>query len=508
MADSAIAEPATEESGTPAGLPASTADQVSELLADQLHRQLHRFDQQQRLFRLQVEQQTTALTERTLDLEQREAELRRRESELALRETRQAPPLPSAARPLAGADLPSSSPLAAAPQSPGNLPEPPSDPEAGPASPPEPTAGTDASRPASKAQVQSPVDAESQLEPTASLALEREKLHREKLLFESRIRFQQEHLQRTLRDLEGRQHRFQREQQQGQARLVEREHLLALRERQVQTALERLANEAGRPSMPAPLSPPPASATNLAEQAWEQHRQAWEQSRQQEQAALDQQRAELALVVQELDHRRQQLLELYATVERARAQLVAAEQARSSQADAETARRGRQSPHEQAAPANVGRVPAGRTDEFPTNEIAAARRTPTAPDAAEFAGEPEEIVVVEHAGEGDVTGDADYSTVYRPLAPSLEEQSAGLREELAAVRAQLQSERDAWAHERQQWTQWADGLEARHARELDQYRQRDAQWQQEAQRWQADRDEARAVIVDLLARVNALTATP
>jgi len=87
LADTAIAEPATEESATPAGLPASTTDQVSELLADQLHRQLHRFDQQQRLFRLQVEQQTTALTERTLDLEQREAELRRRESELALRET-------------------------------------------------------------------------------------------------------------------------------------------------------------------------------------------------------------------------------------------------------------------------------------------------------------------------------------------------------------------------------------------------------------------------------------
>jgi hypothetical protein len=80
-------------------------------------------------------------------------------------------------------------------------------------------------------------------------------------------------------------------------------------------------------------------------------------------------------------------------------------------------------------------------------------------------GEPAEIRVVEHAGAGDVAFEADYSTVYRPLAPSAEEQTAGLREELAALQSQLQAER-----------------------------------------WQADRDEARAVIVDLLARVNAVTA--
>jgi len=115
-------------------------------------------------------------------------------------------------------------------------------------------------------------------------------------------------------------------------------------------------------------------------------------------------------------------------------------------------------------------------------------------------------VVVEHAGAGDVAFEADYSMVYRPLAPSAEEQTAGLREELAALQSQLQAERDGWARERLQWTQWADALEARHARELDQHRQRDEQWQQEAERWQADRDEARAVIVDLLARVNAVTA--
>ncbi|MFN5531521.1 MAG: hypothetical protein ACK5F7_13190, partial [Planctomycetaceae bacterium] len=98
---------------------------------------------------------------------------------------------------------------------------------------------------------------DARLEQAAALAREREELHREKLLFESRIRFQQEHLQRTLRDLEGRQHRFRREQQQGQARLVERENLLALRARQLQTAVERITGDtSGLSRAPADLSHP------------------------------------------------------------------------------------------------------------------------------------------------------------------------------------------------------------------------------------------------------------
>ena len=530
------------------GEDADNGEQAADLLADQMHR----FDQQQRLFRLRVEQQSTDLTERTLDLERRESELRQREAQLAEREARPArahapageasptaDPPPAADDADAGsrgqpadetlrsspprADSLAADPLPADPLPTGPLP---TGPELSTNQGPlpvnatasstlavSPTARPDSVEPGAKSGAKSGSEpgpeladvCDARLEQAAALAREREELHREKLLFESRIRFQQEHLQRTLRDLEGRQHRFHREQQQGQARLVERENLLALRERQLQTAVERLTGEkSGLSRAPADLShpaversaprlPPQSTAPDRGEEAWHRDRQSWEQSRQQQQAALDEQRSELALVVQELDHRRQQLLELYATVERARAQLAAAEEIRESKANL---------PTETSLPLG----PVGTPLSIPANAIAADSRISAEPASAEIVDEPAEIVVVEHAGAGDVGFEADYSTVYRPLAPSTEERTAGLREELAAVQSQLQAERDAWARERLQWTQWADALEARHARELDQHRQRDEQWQQEAERWQADRDEARAVIVDLLAPVNALTA--
>ncbi len=517
---------------------ADNGEQVADLLADQMHR----FDQQQRLFRLRVEQQSTALTERTLDLERRESELRLREAQLVEREVRQAQPQtpagvasPTADPPPAAddagarsrgqpagetlprnpprADSPATDPLSTSPEVSTNRDPLPVNWAVSSSITAPPPARPDSVEPGAKSGKESgsesgdePADVcDARLEQAAALAREREELHREKLLFESRIRFQQEHLQRTLRDLEGRQHRFRREQQQGQARLVERENLLALRARQLQTAVERITGDtSGLSRAPADLShpavehsatqsPPHSTAPGQAEEAWHRDRQAWEQSRQQQQAALDEQRSELALVVQELDHRRQQLLELYATVERARAQLAAAEEIRESKANL---------PTETSLPQD----PVGTPLSIPVNAIAADSRIPAEPASAEFVGEPAEIVVVEHAGAGDVAFEADYSMVYRPLAPSAEEQTAGLREELAALQSQLQAERDGWARERLQWTQWADALEARHARELDQHRQRDEQWQQEAERWQADRDEARAVIVDLLARVNAVTA--
>ncbi len=67
----------------------------------------------------------------------------------------------------------------------------------------------------------------------ADAARIRDELRQEQVLAESRLRFQQEHLQRTMRDFEKSQIDFRREQQQARTRLTETESQIVLRNQQL-----------------------------------------------------------------------------------------------------------------------------------------------------------------------------------------------------------------------------------------------------------------------------------
>lgn len=70
-------------------------------------------------------------------------------------------------------------------------------------------------------------------EAAADVAHIREELQRDQQLSESRLRFREEHLQRTMREFEQQQHEFRVEQQQGRTRLAETESQLLLRRQQL-----------------------------------------------------------------------------------------------------------------------------------------------------------------------------------------------------------------------------------------------------------------------------------
>jgi chromosome segregation ATPase len=70
-------------------------------------------------------------------------------------------------------------------------------------------------------------------EAAADCARIREELQRDQQLSESRLRFREEHLQRTMREFEQQQHEFRVEQQQGRTRLAETESQLLLRRQQL-----------------------------------------------------------------------------------------------------------------------------------------------------------------------------------------------------------------------------------------------------------------------------------
>jgi len=514
--------PAASQPVSPAA--AGGLDQA-DLLADTLHR----FDQQQRLFRLQVEQQESAFAERAHALELREQSLRERESRLA-RERALPPQHP--ATPTAPVSAPAVVPPTVVPPA------------------------VNVVRPGATAHVASAATGVPASPPLASdpasisrLRRDREELQREKLLFEGRIRFQQEHLQRTLRDLESRQIEFRREQQLIQTRLTEREQQLARRERQLQVALAqgnaRRDNSAGSPP---PSTPPTTSAATsaatptldagergtgalppstsagadgsltarlaaeatlaecaAAQAALQRDRQEWAAERQRQLAEIEQQRGELSTVFAELNHRRQQLTELCATVEQTRRQVATLQtQGAAASTGAETPANSTnpgavsQPPAEPlGGPATPGRETTGREtptggSSHPTEGVVG----PAADDSSEV------IVVYQPGGTADSADATDYSAVYRPQPGAWEQELHELRARLDETGRQWQMEREAWAHERLQWTRWADALEERQARELDQYRQRDELWQQQAHRWQRDRDEARAVITDLLAKIH------
>lgn len=70
-------------------------------------------------------------------------------------------------------------------------------------------------------------------EAAADIAQIREELQRDQQLSESRLRFREEHLQRTMREFEQQQHEFRVEQQQRRTRLAETESQLLLRRQQL-----------------------------------------------------------------------------------------------------------------------------------------------------------------------------------------------------------------------------------------------------------------------------------
>ncbi|MFN9371098.1 MAG: hypothetical protein ACK6D3_04355 [Planctomycetaceae bacterium] len=157
-------------------------------------------------------------------------------------------------------------------------------------------------------------------EAAADVARIREELQRDQQLSESRLRFREEHLQRTMREFEQNQLEFRVEQQQGRTRLAETESQLLLRRQQldgIRHSLEAHEDSLERDRQWLQIERRGIEARLQQDRERlrsEQHD--WTVSRAEQQADLARKQEQLRLHAAALETRRQQLEELRRDVER------------------------------------------------------------------------------------------------------------------------------------------------------------------------------------------------
>ncbi len=280
-------------------------------------------------------------------------------------------------------------------------------------------------------------------------------LKQERVLLESRHRFQQDHLQRAMHDFEKGQDEFRREQQllrtrqeetQAQNMLRSRQldrqrDLLGERQKSIERERELLLKE--RRAMEAR-----AAADN---DSYRHERIAWVAERDSQKADIRRQQDMLALHAENLETRRQRLDRLRAELEE-------------------------------------------------TNRQTLELRLAVEETAAQLMQTAGSEVVKRRIDEAH----AILGEYYRHTRESL----MGQRQELEQARMRLQQQRDEFRGERQMLVEWVSQEERQLAAGEDELRrereaidQREAGWRQTAQRWTNERLEAESVIRDLLRRL-------
>jgi len=289
-------------------------------------------------------------------------------------------------------------------------------------------------------------------EAAADCARIREELQRDQQLSESRLRFREEHLQRTMREFEQQQHEFRVEQQQGRTRLAETASQLLLRRQQLEGM--RVALEAHEGSLARDRQWLQVERRGLAARVQQDRdrlraeQEEWHASRSEQQADLQRQREQLRLHAAALETRRQQLEELRREMEQTHAETLELRLA-VEEAYAQLTR-------------TVG-------EETTRERVEQAR-----------------LLLAEH---------------YRNSRDTLAIQ----RQELEQLQARLASERNDLLFERQALAEWVTAQEqlvARRTAELDHdhaaLQNRELAWRQAEDRWHSERQQAETIIRDLL----------
>jgi hypothetical protein len=289
-------------------------------------------------------------------------------------------------------------------------------------------------------------------EAAADVARIREELQRDQQLSESRLRFREEHLQRTMREFEQHQLEFRVEQQQGRTRLAETEQQLLLRRQQlagIRASLEAHEGSLERDRQWLQIERRGLEARVQQDRdrlRSEQHD--WTVSRTEQLADIERKQEQLRLHAAALETRRQQLEELRREVERTHGESLELRLA-VEEAYAELTR-------------TVG-------EEATRERVEQAR-----------------LLLAEH---------------YRNSRDTL----AIHRQELEQLQARLAKERNDLLYERQALAEWVAAQEqllAGRAAALDRdhaaLQSRELAWRQAEDRWHSERQQAETIIRDLL----------
>jgi hypothetical protein len=291
------------------------------------------------------------------------------------------------------------------------------------------------------------------------IAEEREELQREQQLIDCRRRFQEEHLQRTMRDFEQNQLAFRVEQQQARTRMVESESQLLLRRQQLDR-IRRLLDEREQ-------------SVNRDQQWLKTERRGLEIRLQQERDSLRTEKANWNATRTEQNaelQRQQEQLQLHAAaLETRRQQLdVMAYQVEDAQRENLELR-------------------------LAVEESYAQLTRTVGEEATREKVEKAQTLLAEH---------------YRNSRDTFYIQ----RQELEQLQARMATERTDLLFERKTLAEWVASEEQRlaeHDRELDQQRvalvEREAAWRQAADRWQQEKLQAETIIRNLLRQLDETT---
>jgi len=287
----------------------------------------------------------------------------------------------------------------------------------------------------------------------------REQLQREQLLIEGRRRFQEEHLQRTMRDFEQNQLAFRVEQQQARSRLVESESQLLLHRQQLER-IRRLLDEREQ-SVNRDQQWLKTERRGL-EIRWQQERDSlraemanWNATRTEQNTELQRKQEQLQLHAVALERRRQQLDDIGCQVEKSKLENLELRLA--------------------------------------VEECYAEMTRTVGEEATREKVEKAQTLLAEH---------------YRNSRDTLYIQ----RQELEQLQARMATERTDLLFERKTLAEWVASEEQRlaeHDRELDQQRaalvEREAAWRLAADRWQQEKLQAETIIRNLLRQLDETT---